>query len=70
MTTEIYREIYVIHLDEYTADFAGAVWAAVNQARAVYPGSGLVRVSVLPQDESDKARNEVRIQVTMKRERV
>ena len=70
MTTEIIREVYVIHLDEYTADFAGAVWAAVNQARAIYPGAGLVRVSVLPQDESDKARNEVRIQVTMKREEV
>ena len=68
MATEIYREIYVIHLDEYTADSAGAVWNAVNRARALYPEASLVRVSVLNRTSEDEIRHEIRIQVTMKRE--
>ena len=70
MTTEIIREIYTENIQVYEEDFAGAVWNAVNRARALYPEASLVRVSVLNRTSEDEIRHEIRIQVTMKREDV
>ena len=70
MTTEIIREIHTENIQVYKEDFAGTVWNAVNQARALYPGASLVRVSVLNRTSEDEIRHEIRIQVTMKREGV